>query len=152
MNETTRIRVAILDDNQGIINGYGFRLDQAPDIEVVATTTFGETLEAILARHHPDLLILDVFVPTSAKNPAYYPVLQAIPRWLQLYPHLSILVITAYPLRTLITAAIRAGASGVVLKDDQETIGELAEIIRTVARGDRFFSKKIDQRLLQRMA
>lgn len=152
MNESRNIRVAILDDSQGIIDGYVFRLSHAPDIQVIATTTYGEIMEAVLARHHPDVLILDVFVPTSAGDPAYYPVLQAIPRWLQLYPQLSILVVTAYPLRTLITAAIKAGATGVLLKDDHESIGELADIVRTVARGEKFFSKRIDQRLLHRMS
>lgn len=114
----------------------------------MAATTYGETMEAFLAQYIPDVLTLDVFVPTSAENLTYYPVLQAIPRWLQLYPRLSILVITAHNLRTLVNAVIRAGASGYVLKDDQATIQELASVVRSIAQGGICFSEKVHHHIL----
>ncbi len=143
-----KIRVAILDDHQGIIDGYVFRLEQAPDIEVVATTAYGGMMDSILAQHHPDVVILDVFVPTSAEDASYFPVLQTLPRWLRTYSDLSILVISAYNLRTLVNATIRSGASGYLLKDDHESIQRLADIVRSVARGGKFFSKKVDELIL----
>lgn len=150
LNPANKIRVAILDDHQGVIDGYVYRLNQASDIEVVATTTYGGIVEAILAHHHPDVLILDVFVPTSAEDPSYYPVLQAIPKWIRLYPQLAILVITAYQLRTLVNVTLESGASGYILKDDQETIQRLSDIVRSVARGEKFFSKKVNEHILHR--
>lgn len=79
-----KIRVAILDYHQGIIDGYLFRLEQAPDIEVVATATYGGMMDSILAQHHPDVVILDVFVPTSAEDASYFPVMQTLSRWLRI--------------------------------------------------------------------
>jgi two-component system nitrate/nitrite response regulator NarL len=148
LNNPYKIRVAILDDHQGILDGYLFRLNHASDIEVVATATTAEEVDFILAHTRPDLLILDVFVPTSHDNPNYYPIFQAIPKWLQNNPQLSVLVISAHNLRTLVKAVVEAGASGYILKDDQTTIQELASVIRTVARGGIYFSKRAHQHLV----
>jgi two-component system nitrate/nitrite response regulator NarL len=62
------IRVAILDDHISIIDGYLYRLSKNPEIEVVATETYGEALDSMLAEHSPDVLILDLNVPTSPVN------------------------------------------------------------------------------------
>jgi DNA-binding NarL/FixJ family response regulator len=63
-----KIRVAILDDHPSIIDGYIFRLGKADDIEVVATALFVDELENILKSKKTDVLILDVFVPSSKYN------------------------------------------------------------------------------------
>lgn len=143
-----KIRVAILDDHQAIIDGYVYRLSQTSDIEVVASATYAEDFEELLARQKPDVLLLDVFVPVSSKNQNYYPILQAIPKWLQSHRQLSILVISAHNLRALVKAVIEAGASGYILKEDQTAFQELGSIIRSVARGGIYFSKKAYQHML----
>lgn len=148
MDNSNKIRVAILDDHQGILDGYLYRLSHTPDIEIVTTSACAEELESQLALHKPDVLILDVFVPTSPENPNYYPIFQVIPKWLQTYPNLSILVISAHNLQTLIEAVIKAGASGYILKDDQASIQELGSIIRSVAKGGVYFSKKAHRQVL----
>src|SRR3990172_7740248 len=125
MSNNRKIRVAILDDHQSIIDGYLYRLNQAPDVEVVATATFAEDFETLLASHAVEVLILDIFVPTSPDNPSPYPILHAIPKWLQRYPHLAVLVISMYNRRTLIKSVVEAGASGYILKDDKPLIQEL---------------------------
>lgn len=136
-----KIRVAILDDHQGIIDGYLYRLGSAPDIEVVATILFGEDLEEKLAKHPVDVLLLDVQIPTSATNPNPYPILYMIPRLLEIYPNLVVLVISMHTQRTLINAIMEAGASGYIVKDDQATIRELPSVIRTVAGGSIYMSQ-----------
>ncbi len=100
-----KIRVTILDDHQNIIDGYVFRLSANPQIEVVATISFGELLEPTLAGHPTDVLLLDVNVPTSVENPNPYPILYAIPKLLQAYAGLNILVVSMYAERGLIRAA-----------------------------------------------
>ncbi|MGE5221534.1 MAG: response regulator, partial [Omnitrophica WOR_2 bacterium] len=130
-----KIRVAILDDHQGIIDGYLYRLSSAPDIEVVATISYGDALEPTLSSHAVDVLLLDVHVPTSPGNPNPYPILYLIPKLLQKFSGLSVLVISMHSQSTLISAVMEAGASGYVLKDDQNTIRELASVIRTVSSG-----------------
>jgi len=137
-----KIRVTILDDHQSIIDGYLYRLKDTPGIEVVGTLAYGEDLEPALKEHPTDVLLLDVSVPTSAENANPYPILHAIPRLLQIYPDLDILVISMHAERGLIRAIIDAGASGYILKDDQAAIRDLGSIVISVAGGGIFLSHK----------
>jgi DNA-binding NarL/FixJ family response regulator len=139
---TEKTRVTILDDHQSIIDGYVFRLSANPQIEIAATINFGEELEPALAAHPTDVLLLDVNVPASADNPNQYPILHAIPKLLQTYAGLSILVISMYAERGLIRAVMEAGASGYILKDDQATARDLASVVLSVAGGGIYFSQK----------
>lgn len=146
-----KIRVAILDDHQSIIDGYLYRLNQTPEIEVVATVTFGEELEPMLVDNPTDVLLLDVHVPTGPDNSNPYPILYLIPKLLQTHPDLTVLVISMYNQPTLIKAVMKAGASGYLLKDDQATIRELGAVIRTIANGGIHFSQQAHQQLLKRL-
>ena len=143
-----KIRVTILDDHQSIIDGYLFRLNSIPEIEVVGTIGFGEELEPTLEKVHADVVLLDVGVPTSPANLNPYPILHVIPRLLQLYPNLAVLVISMYVERGLIRAIMEAGASGYILKDDQATIRELGSVIISIAKGGIYFSSKAHQLFL----
>jgi len=142
-----KVRVAILENHQGIIDGYQFRLGSTPDIEIVATACYGEDLEPMLAQAPVDVLLLDVHVPTSADNLNPYPILYLIPRLLQTYPNLVILVISMHLQRKLIEAVMEAGASGYVLKDDRATIRDLASVIRSAANGGIHLSQSVYQKL-----
>ena len=148
MTPSNLIRVAILEDHQSIIDGYLYRLGFFPDIDVVATATFAEQLDPVLDQQKPDVLILDVFVPTSPENINFYPILQDIPRWLQKFPKLSILVISMHQTRSLVRAVMEAGASGYILKDDNAMIQDLGSVIRSIARGGVQLSKRVYQYLL----
>ncbi len=147
-----KIRVTILDDHQNIIDGYVFRLSTNPQVEVAATINFGQDLEPTLAAHPTDVLLLDVNVPTATDNPNPYPILYAIPKLLQTYPGLYILVISMYSDRGLIRAVMEAGASGYVLKDDQTTARDLGSVILSVAGGGIYFSKKAHELYSQHLA
>ena len=144
---TDKIRVAILDDHQPIIDGYLYRLSSDPGIEVVGTVTWGDELEPFLAQHSVDVLLLDVFVPTNQGNSDPYPILHLIPKLLKSYPEMNILVISMHDQRTLIHAVLEAGASGYVLKDDQMTIRDLAATVRRVAEGEIHLSQHAYQQL-----
>ncbi len=136
-----KIRVTILDDHQSIVDGYIYRLEKDLQIEVVATLHCGEDLEPTLAKHPTDVLLLDVNVPTSAENRNPYPILYAIPKLLQMYANLNILVISMHAERGLIRAVMEAGASGYILKDDQATVKDLGSVVRTIASGGVHFSQ-----------
>ena len=146
---SSTIYVAILDDHQSIVDGYQYRLDQDPSVQVVATAAYGEELEPLLASHTVDVLLLDVNVPTSKSNPNPYPILHLIPQLLERYPKLAILVISMYLERPLITAVMKAGASGYILKDDQAIIQEVGAVIRSVAQGGIYLSPQASQQLLR---
>ena len=143
------IHVTILDDHQGIIDGYLYRLSNVPGFEVVATISYGEELEPTLAAHPTDVLLLDINVPTSAENPNPYPILHSVPNLLQKYPNLNILVISMFAERSLIKAVMETGASGYILKDDQATIRDLANVVGSVANGGVYFSQKAHKLFLK---
>ena len=145
---TSTIRVAILDDHQSIIDGYVYRLSSVPSFEVVATISYGEELEPTLVAQPADVLLLDINVPTSAKNPNPYPILHNIPNLLEKYPNLHILVISMYAERGLIHAVMEAGASGYVLKDDRGMLQDLGNVVQSVASGGIYFSQKAHQLML----
>ena len=146
---TTRtIRITILDDHQGIIDGYLYRLSSVPGVEIASTIHFGEELEPTLAAHPTDVLLLDINVPTSAENTNPYPILYDIPSLLEKYPDLHILVISMHAERGLIRAVMEAGASGYVLKDDRTTIQDLGNIVQSIANGGIYFSQKAHQLML----
>jgi two-component system nitrate/nitrite response regulator NarL len=146
----SKIRVAILDDHQGIIDGYLYRLSGAPDIDVVATMLYGQELEPILAQKKIDVLLLDVHVPTGPNNPNPYPILHLIPMIVQVYPEIAILVISMHAQRTLIHAVVDSGARGYILKDDQSSIRDLSNVVRTLANEGIYLSEQAYQQLRKR--
>ena len=142
------IRVTILDDHQSIIDGYVYRLSSVPDLEVVATISYGEELGSTLAANSTDVLLLDINVPTSAENPNPYPILHEIPNLLEKYPDIHILVISMYAERGLIRAVMEAGASGYVLKDDRAMLKDLGNVVQSIANGGIYLSQKAHQLML----
>ncbi len=136
-----KIRVAILEDHLSIIDGYLYRLSKIPEIEVVATGTYGDDLEPMMVAHPVDVLLLDINVPTSPQNNNPFPVLFTIPRLLQKHTQLEILVITMLNQHSLIEALVDVGVSGYILKDDQGSIQELGKIVTMIARGGVYFSE-----------
>jgi two-component system nitrate/nitrite response regulator NarL len=144
-----KVRVAILDDHQSIIDGFIYRLSSTPEIEVVATATLGEELEPLLARYPVDVLLLDLSVRTSLDNSNPYPILHVIPKLLQKYANLSVLIVSMFSESGLMRSLIEAGTSGYILKDDQTAFKELGSIVLSVARGGVFFSKKAHSLYMQ---
>lgn len=144
-----KIRVTILDDHQSILDGYLFRLSKTPTIEVAITLSFGEELEPTLEKTPTDVLILDVSVPTAPDNHNPYPILHIIPKLLELYPNLAILVISMFTDRGLIRAVVDAGASGYIFKDDQAVIRDLGNVVLSIANGGIYFSQEARQLILK---
>jgi DNA-binding NarL/FixJ family response regulator len=147
-----KVRVAILDDHQSIIDGYIYRLSSTPEIEVVATANFGEELESVLNKQPADVLLLDLSVRTSPHNPNPFPILYLVPKLLQKYPNLSVLIISMFAEPGLMRSIIEAGASGYILKDDQSAFRELGNVVLSVAHGGIYFSKKAHSLYLQSAA
>lgn len=141
----TPIRVTILEDHEITVDGYRYRLGNLPDIQIVGTLRFGDELAASLDANPTDVLLLDFSVPTSPSNPNDYPTLTEIPKLLQLYPNLDILVISMFAERSIIRAVMEAGASGYILKDDSPDIQQLAEIVRSIADGGIYLSERAGQ-------
>jgi DNA-binding NarL/FixJ family response regulator len=144
-----KVRVAILDDHQSIIDGYTYRLSSTPEIEVVATANYGEELEPLLAKNPVDVLLLDLSVRTSPENHNPYPILHIIPKLLQKHASLSILVISMFAEPGLMRSLIEAGASGYILKDDQAAFRDLGNVVLSISNGGIYFSKKAHNLYMQ---
>lgn len=138
----TKIRITIMDDHQGIVDGYLYRFTKIPEIEVVTTVSFGNELEPALEKHPTDVLLLDVNVPNSKEDPNPYPIHHIIPKLLEKYPDLVVLVISMHSERMLIRTVMENGASGYILKDDQRAIQELGNIIVSIAKGGIYLSDR----------
>jgi DNA-binding NarL/FixJ family response regulator len=135
------IKVAILEDHQSIIDGYLFRLKDAPDIEIVGVVSDGESLENLLASEAIDVLIMDIQVPSRQGHTTPFPVLYITRRLTQDYPDLNILVISFLEQQTLIQALVELGISGYVFKQDGETIRQLANVVTIIANHGIYFSQ-----------
>src|SRR5215213_5059083 len=146
-----KVRVAILDDHQSIIDGYIYRLGSTPEIEVVGTATYGEELESVLSKHPADVLLLDLSVRTSPENPNPFPILYLVPKLLQKYPSLNVLIISMFAEPGLMRSIIEAGASGYILKDDQPAFRELGNVVLSVVNGGIYLVKKPTVFICRRM-
>ena len=145
-----KVRVTILDDHQGILDGYMYRLGKVQQIEVVDAIRFGNDLEPSLARHPADVLLLDVSAPMAADDPTPFPIQHIISKLTHDCPELAILVISMYTEPTLIRAMLEAGASGYILKDDQRAIEDLGGIVLSVAGGGIYFSERVQRHLIEK--
>jgi DNA-binding NarL/FixJ family response regulator len=144
-----KIQVGILDDHPPTVEGYFSRLRDQPNIQVSWTASFGEEMEKQISQSLVDVLLLDIVVPVSETNRSPYPILSVIPRLLQAYSDLVILVITMHNQPVLIRRIIECGASGYILKDDSHFFTNLPLIIESVVHGGIYLSKHAKQQLFQ---
>jgi DNA-binding NarL/FixJ family response regulator len=134
-----RIRVLVADDQSMVRAGFRMLLSGEDDIEVVAEASNG--LEAVdkAARFHPNVVLMDIRMPELDG-------LEATRRILAADDAARILILTTFDLDEYIYEALRAGASGFVLKDDPAE--QLIAAIRTVAAGDALLSPAITKRVI----
>jgi DNA-binding NarL/FixJ family response regulator len=143
--EGTPIRVLLADDQALVRTGFRMILAAEPDIEVVGEASDGEEAvhEAIALR--PDVVLMDVRMPGTDGIEATRRVVAAggedPPR---------VLMLTTFDLNEYVYEALRAGASGFLLKDVPPE--QLAEGIRVVARGDALLAPSITRRLISQFA
>ena len=137
------IRVLVADDQSMVRAGFRMLLAGEEDIEVVAEASNG--LEAVdkAARFHPGVILMDIRMPELDG-------LQATRRIIAANGDARILVLTTFDLDEYVYEALRAGASGFVLKDDSPE--QLIGAIRTVAGGDALLSPTITKRVIQKFA
>ena len=137
------IRVLVADDQSMVRAGFRMLLGGEEDMEVVAEASNG--LEAVdkAARFHPGIILMDIRMPELDG-------LQATRRILATDPATRILILTTFDLDEYVFEALRAGASGFVLKDDSPE--QLIAAVRTVAAGEALLSPAITKRVIQKFA
>jgi DNA-binding NarL/FixJ family response regulator len=137
------IRVLVADDQSLVRAGLPMLLGGEEDIEVVAEAANG--LEAVekAARYDPEVVLMDIRMPELDG-------LEASRRILAADPDARVLVLTTFDLDEYVYEALRAGASGFVLKDDPPE--QLIAAIRTVAAGDALLSPTVTKRVIEQFA
>lgn len=136
---TDRIRVLLVDDQQLIRVGFRLVLEAEDDIEVVGEAGDGREAITLAASLRPDLVLMDVRMPGLDGIAATEAIVRA-------HPETRVLVLTTFDLDEYAFGAIRAGASGFLLKDVQRH--EMIAAVHAVHRGDAALSPRVTRILL----
>ena len=137
------LRVLIADDQAMVRAGFRMLLSGEPDIEVVAEASNGVEAVDKAARFHPTVVLMDIRMPELDG-------LEATRRILAADDSARILILTTFDLDEYVYEALRAGASGFVLKDDPPE--QLLAAIRIVAAGEALLSPAITKRVIKQFA
>jgi DNA-binding NarL/FixJ family response regulator len=135
----TRVRVLIADDQPLMRAGFRAVLEAAGDIDVVAEAGSGEEAIQAAAEHSPDVVLMDIRMPGMNGIEAT-----------RLLPRQRVIILTTFGLDEYIIDALRAGASGFMLKD--APTHELVRAVRAVAAGDAVLGPTVTRQLLDQVA
>jgi DNA-binding NarL/FixJ family response regulator len=139
------IAVVIADDQALVRAGFRVLLDSEPDVTVVGEAANGAEAVALARQHRPDVVLMDVRMP----------VLDGLDATRQITADrelgsVKVLILTTFESDENVFAAIRAGASGFLLKDTEPT--ELLQGIRVVAAGEALLAPSVTRRLIADLA
>jgi len=135
------ITVLVADDQELVRSGFKLMLDVEPDIAVVAEAADGDDAIEQVRAHRPDVILMDIRMPRMDG-------IEATRRIAADSPTSQVLILTTYDADDYLVDAIRAGASGFLLKDTRRE--DLTHAIRTVAAGDALLHPALTRRLLDR--
>jgi DNA-binding NarL/FixJ family response regulator len=135
------IRVLLADDQELVRSGFRLILELADGIEVVGEAADGQQAVRLAKELRPDVVLMDVRMPGLDG-------IEATRRLGQAGIDARVLVLTTFDLDEYVYAAVRAGASGFLLKDAPRE--QLVTAVRTVARGEALLAPAITQRLIER--
>jgi DNA-binding NarL/FixJ family response regulator len=137
------IRVLIADDQALIRGGFRMILDAQDDIEVVGEAIDGRDAVELFRRVTPEVVVMDVRMPSMDG-------IEATRRLTAADPPARVLILTMFDLDEYVFEALRAGASGFLLKDRPPE--ELVEAVRVVASGEALLSPSVTRRLIEEFA
>ena len=134
------VRVLIADDHGIVRSGLRMLLERQDDIEVVAEAEDGAAARDAAIRERPDLAILDVKMPKLTG-------LQATREIREQAPDVAVLILSMYDDERYLFEALKAGASGYVLKTQADH--DLMEAVRAVERGEPFLTPEAQRMLIK---
>jgi DNA-binding NarL/FixJ family response regulator len=139
------VRVAVVDDQPLIRTGLRSMIDHTADLELVGEAGDGEQAVELVRRHRPDVVLMDIRMP----------VLDGIEATRRITTDaglagVRVVMLTTFDLDDYVHAAIRAGASGFLLKDAPPE--DVLDAIRVVARGDALLAPSVTRRIIEELA
>jgi DNA-binding NarL/FixJ family response regulator len=137
------IKVLLVDDQAMVREGFGALLAAQPDIVVVGGAADGEEAVAAARRHDPDVVLMDIRMPKLDGLSATRQLLDVPPGT----HRPRVLMLTTFDLDEYVFEALRAGASGFLLKDAPSA--ELVHAIRVVAGGEALLAPSVTRRLIE---
>jgi DNA-binding NarL/FixJ family response regulator len=140
---TAPIRVVVVDDQELVRSGFCVILDAADGITVVGEAGNGEAAVSVVADHHPDVVLMDIRMPGMDGLEATRLITCA-------EPAPKVVMLTTFDLDDYVYEALRAGASGFLLKDAPR--GDLIAAVRAAAAGDALLAPSVTRRLIEAFA
>ena len=137
------IGVLLVDDQAMIRAGLRMVLESEPDITVVAEASNGAEAVQAGRRARPDVVLMDVRMPEMDG-------IEATAKLLETVPEAKVIVVTTFDIDDYVYGALRAGASGFLLKDAPPD--DLINAIRVVAGGDALIAPSVTKRLIAEFA
>jgi len=137
------IRVAVADDQALVRSGFVVLLRSCDDIEVVGEAANGLEALEVVRRERPDVVLMDIRMPEMDGLEATHAIATA-------GVDTRILILTTFDLDEYVYGALRAGASGFLLKDTMPD--ELLAAVRVVAAGDALLAPRVTRRLIEQFA
>ena len=137
------IGVVVADDQASVRAGFRMLLDSEPDLEVLGEAADGAQAVAVAAATSPDVVLMDIRMPVLDG-------IEATRRIAAAGPEPRVLILTTFDLDEYVFAALRAGASGFMLKDRPPE--ELLTGIRVIAAGEALLAPNVTRRLIGHFA
>ena len=141
-NTPPNIRVILADDHPIVRNGIRAELERLPGVEVVAEASDGREAIELVRSHHPEVVFMDISM--QGMNG-----LEATRRILQEFPAVRVVILSMHQNEEYYWQALRAGASGYVLK--KAATAEMAAAVQRVMAGEVYLSREISNRLLKKL-
>jgi len=132
------IRVLVADDHAVVREGIRSVLATQQDLDVVGEAADGAEAMVLAEQHEPDVVVLDITMPGESG-------LQVTARLRQRLPSTRVLILSMHDRTEYVLEAVRAGASGYLLKD--ATPAEVRDAVRTVHRGETYFCQAVQERI-----
>jgi DNA-binding NarL/FixJ family response regulator len=132
------IRVVVADDQALVRTGFRMILEARPDLDVVGEAADGAQAINVVRETVPDVVLMDIRMPVMDGVEATRRIVA------EGWPS-RVVVLTTFDLDDVVNSALRAGASGFLLKDARPT--DLVDAVRVVARGDALLAPSVTRRL-----
>ena len=136
----SKMRIVLVDDHEVVRLGLKVLLEQSESFEVVGEANNAKEAVEITGKLRPDIVLMDIRLPGVSG-------IEACEEITQLYPDVRVVMLTSYAEDEMLFSAIRAGASGYLLK--QINSEDLIHSLESVKRGDALLDPMVTQRVFQ---